>query len=47
MAEARELNHDYVGTEHLLLGLLREERGVAGDVLTRLGMSLGGRGRKP
>jgi ATP-dependent Clp protease ATP-binding subunit ClpA len=40
MAEARELNHDYVGTEHLLLGLLREERGVAGDVLTRLGTSL-------
>ncbi|MFB6240456.1 MAG: Clp protease N-terminal domain-containing protein, partial [Gemmatimonadota bacterium] len=29
MAEARELNHSYVGTEHLLLGLLREEKGLA------------------
>ena len=28
MAEARELNHSYVGTEHLLLGLLREEKGI-------------------
>src|SRR5213592_1942825 len=29
MSEARELNHSYVGTEHLLLGLLREEKGIA------------------
>jgi len=29
MTEARELNHSYVGTEHLLLGLLREEKGIA------------------
>src|SRR5258706_8470234 len=28
--EARNLNHNYVGTEHLLLGLLREQEGVAG-----------------
>jgi len=34
MAEARELNHSYVGTEHLLLGLLREEKGIAAQVLT-------------
>src|SRR5258708_7347682 len=31
--EARLLNHNYVGTEHLLLGLIREEAGVAGQVL--------------
>jgi ATP-dependent Clp protease ATP-binding subunit ClpC len=40
MAEARDFKHTYVGTEHLLLGLLREERGVGGDVLTRMGMTL-------
>jgi len=40
MAEARELNHSYVGTEHLLLGLLREEKGIAAQVLTSLGVSL-------
>ncbi len=34
MSEARELNHSYVGTEHLLLGLLREEKGIAAQVLT-------------
>ena len=34
MTEARELNHSYVGTEHLLLGLLREEKGIAAQVLT-------------
>src|ERR1051326_2930576 len=33
MTEARELNHSYVGTEHLLLGLLREEKGIAAQVL--------------
>ncbi len=40
MAEARDLNHSYVGTEHLLLGLLREERGIAAQVLTDSGVSL-------
>ena len=40
MAEARELNHSYVGTEHLLLGLLREEKGIAAQVLTDAGVSL-------
>ena len=38
--EARRLNHSYVGTEHLLLGLLREGEGVAGGVLESLGVSL-------
>ena len=33
MKEARELGHEYVGTEHLLLGLVREEKGVAAQVL--------------
>jgi ATP-dependent Clp protease ATP-binding subunit ClpC len=40
MAEARELNHSYVGTEHLLLGLLREEKGIAAMVLTEAGVNL-------
>ena len=40
MAESRELNHSYVGTEHLLLGLLREERGLAAKVLGELGIGL-------
>jgi ATP-dependent Clp protease ATP-binding subunit ClpC len=38
--EARRLNHTYVGTEHLLLGLLREGEGVAGGVLESLGVNL-------
>src|SRR5260221_14349382 len=38
--EAQRLQHNYIGTEHLLLGLLREEKGVAGNVLTRLGVDL-------
>jgi len=38
--EARRLNHNYVGTEHLLLGLLREGEGVAGGVLESLGINL-------
>jgi ATP-dependent Clp protease ATP-binding subunit ClpA len=38
--EARSLNHNYVGTEHLLLGLLREEEGVAAQVLMNLGLKL-------
>jgi ATP-dependent Clp protease ATP-binding subunit ClpA len=33
MTEARELKHSYVGTEHLLLGLIREEKGIAAQVL--------------
>jgi ATP-dependent Clp protease ATP-binding subunit ClpC len=40
MSEARELNHSYVGTEHLLLGLLREEKGIAAQVLTDVGVNL-------
>jgi len=38
--EARNLNHNYVGTEHLLLGLLREHDGVAAQVLMNLGLRL-------
>ena len=38
--EARSLNHNYVGTEHLLLGLLREHDGVAAQVLMNLGLKL-------
>jgi ATP-dependent Clp protease ATP-binding subunit ClpC len=39
MSEARELNHSYVGTEHLLLGLLREEKGIAAQVLIASGVN--------
>src|SRR5205814_10544693 len=42
MSEARELNHSFVGTEHLLLGLLREGTGPAMDVLLSLGVTLEG-----
>jgi len=55
--EAQHLNHSYIGTEHILLGLLREEEGVAAKVLISLGANLGkvrsgvefiiGRGDKP
>ena len=38
--EARNLSHNYVGTEHLLLGLLREQEGVAAQVLMNLGLRL-------
>ena len=38
--EARQLNHSYIGTEHILLGLAREEEGVAAKVLSNLGASL-------
>jgi ATP-dependent Clp protease ATP-binding subunit ClpC len=38
MEEARILNHNYVGTEHILLGLLREREGVAAQVLVNLGV---------
>jgi ATP-dependent Clp protease ATP-binding subunit ClpA len=40
MDEARMLNHQYVGTEHLLLGLVREERGIAAQALTAVGANL-------
>src|SRR5260370_16720349 len=38
--EAQRLHHHYIGTEHLLLGLLREGEGVAGNVLPSLGVDL-------
>ncbi|MFH1406762.1 MAG: ATP-dependent Clp protease ATP-binding subunit [Candidatus Omnitrophota bacterium] len=41
MDEARSMGHNYVGTEHLLLGLIREGEGVAAQVLQNLGLDLG------
>src|SRR5262245_40062891 len=38
--EARRLNHHYIGTEHLLLGLVREGEGIAAGVLASMGVSL-------
>ncbi len=38
--EAHRLNHDYIGTEHLLLGLVREGEGIAAGVLESLGVNL-------
>src|SRR6185436_16619218 len=38
--EARNLNNNYIGTEHLLLGLIREGDGLAGRVLAKLGVEL-------
>ncbi len=38
--EAKRFNHDYIGTEHLLLGLIREGEGVAAAVLQKLGLDL-------
>src|SRR5919201_6584106 len=38
--EARQLNNNYIGTEHLLLGLIREGEGLAGRVLSKLGVDL-------
>ena len=38
--EARALNHNYIGTEHILLGLLAEGEGVAAQVLGGLGLDL-------
>jgi ATP-dependent Clp protease ATP-binding subunit ClpA len=38
--EARQFNHNYIGTEHLLLGLIREGEGIAAQVLTKLGVNL-------
>jgi len=40
MDEARSLGHNYIGTEHLLLGLIREGEGVASQVLVNLGLDL-------
>lgn len=40
LKEARDLNHSYVGTEHLLLGLLAEGKGVAAQVLNASGVTL-------
>lgn len=55
--EAQHFNHSYIGTEHILLGLMREEEGVAAKVLANLGVGLNkvrsavefiiGRGEKP
>jgi Clp amino terminal domain, pathogenicity island component len=55
--EARELDHNYIGTEHLLLGLLRETEGMAARALSELGLTVEmtrsrivasvGRGKKP
>jgi ATP-dependent Clp protease ATP-binding subunit ClpC len=39
MSEARDLSHSYVGTEHLLLGLLREEKGIAAQILNFAGVT--------
>ena len=39
--EARLLNHNYIGTEHILLGLIREGEGVAAQVLQQLGCPWG------
>ncbi len=38
--EARELHHNYVGTEHILLGLLHETNGIAAKALTKLGLKI-------
>src|SRR5258707_699190 len=38
--EAQRFNHEYIGTEHVLLGLIREGSGVAANVLKRLGLNL-------
>ena len=40
MDEARSLGHNYIGTEHLLLGLIREGEGVASQVLINMGLDL-------
>ncbi len=40
MRESEQLGHDYIGTEHILLGLLREGDGVAAQVLVGLGADL-------
>jgi ATP-dependent Clp protease ATP-binding subunit ClpC len=40
LEESRTLNHSYIGTEHVLLGLIREGEGVAAQVFSRLGVDL-------
>jgi ATP-dependent Clp protease ATP-binding subunit ClpC len=40
LRESRRLGHNYIGTEHILLGLIREGNGVAGQVLVKLGADL-------
>jgi ATP-dependent Clp protease ATP-binding subunit ClpC len=40
MFEARRFDHGHIGTEHLLLGLIREEKGVASEILASLGVTL-------
>src|SRR3712207_3722291 len=40
LREALQLDHSYIGTEHILLGLIREGEGVAAQVLVRIGVSL-------
>jgi ATP-dependent Clp protease ATP-binding subunit ClpC len=40
LRESKQLGHDYIGTEHLLLGLIREGEGVAAQVLAKLGADL-------
>jgi DNA-binding transcriptional regulator YhcF (GntR family) len=40
MAAARDFRHDYIGTEHFLVGLMREEKGIAAQVLNKLGLTL-------
>ena len=40
MDEARNLGHNYIGTEHILLGLIREGEGVASQVLLNMGLDL-------
>ena len=40
LREALQLGHNYIGTEHILLGLIREGEGVAAQVLTKLGADL-------
>lgn len=42
MSECRTMNHSYVGTEHMLLGLLAEREGIAAQVLHQLGVTLEG-----
>jgi ATP-dependent Clp protease ATP-binding subunit ClpC len=42
MSEARSLHHGYVGTEHLLLGLMREERNIAAQSLAAMGLTVQG-----
>jgi len=40
LRESKQLGHDYIGTEHILLGLIREGEGVAAQVLVKLGADL-------